>query len=83
MELNFKHSSRKALNLLREIDPNIKRNIVTPNISPDVLANCIIELFRVTEDKKDNRRNLKIELGQLKTAVEQNLDWQKTLKNMK
>lgn len=75
-EIDIKYLSRKSWNLLRKINSSTKRNWLTANISPDPLANHIIKLSRVTVDKKV-RRNLKIELGQLRAAVEQKTNFAK------
>jgi len=67
--MDFKRSNRKAWNLLRKIDHNTKRNRLNTKISPDAVANRIMELSRVTVDKKV-RRNLKNKLGKLKADAE-------------
>lgn len=42
-EIDFKHSSRKAWNLLRKIDPNNKRIKWNIEIKPNEFANRIVE----------------------------------------
>jgi len=68
-EMDFKHSSRKAWNLLRKIDPNNKRKKHNTEIKPNAFANRIIELSRAKIDNK-YRTKVKTELRESKRNAE-------------
>lgn len=67
-KLNFKQSSRKAWSLLKKLGGNSHSAQATPLVTPNRIANRLIDLSRGAKIDKSHAKNVRKELAQLKLS---------------